>query len=296
MTDVSLIMCTRNRAKAMEQSLQVLAQRLQKVGERFDIEVVLVDNGSTDDTANVIERFSKTSPCKVISIREDRPGLAAARNAGLAHATGEVIAFTDDDCQLSEGYFYDLNENAKEMGATFIIGGRVDLGDSADLPITIKTTPVREDLDWRTSPAGFIHGCNMVFSRNLIDKVGLFDVRFGAGAAFKSGEDTDFVIRAFLAGVPVRYFPNMIVRHFHGRRQAAEATRLFRQYEYGTGGLLVKHGLKYPVLLKGFLFNMKDVMLEIVGRRSPIGQDTGVGRLEILKCHIKGACRYSIGR
>jgi len=289
-------MCTRNRAKALEQSLRVLLQRLEKAGGRFDVEVILVDNGSTDDTVDVIKRFSEISPRKVISIREDRPGLAAARNAGLARATGEIIAFTDDDCELSEGYFYDLHENAKEMGATFIIGGRVDLGDPADLPITIKTTPIREDLDWKTSPAGFIHGCNMVFSRNLIEKVGLFDVRFGAGAAFKSGEDTDFVIRAFLAGVAVRYFPNMIVRHFHGRRQAEEATRLFRQYEYGTGGLLVKHGLKYPVLVKGFLFNMKDVMLEIIGRRSPIGQETGVGRFEILKCHIKGAYQYIVGR
>jgi len=66
-----------------------------------------------------------------------------------------------------------------------------------------------------TCAGGFILGCNMAMQRIVFDKLGPFDERFGAGAVFKSGEDTDYVLRAYFAGIPVEYVPDMVVYHFH---------------------------------------------------------------------------------
>ncbi|MGH6684274.1 MAG: glycosyltransferase family 2 protein, partial [Pseudolabrys sp.] len=92
---MSLIICTKNRAAQLDVCLKELAAALPPPCE---MEVILVDNGSTDATAGVIAQFAAASPFKVSRAYVGKPGLGLARNAGLAAAHGEWLLFTDDDC------------------------------------------------------------------------------------------------------------------------------------------------------------------------------------------------------
>jgi GT2 family glycosyltransferase len=205
------------------------------------VELVLVNNASTDDTAAVIASFIGEHPTiRVRSVFAEMKGLSAARNAGLRAAIGDVLAFTDDDCELGADYLPVLMRLYAADTKPTMRGGRVLLGDDRDLPFTIKTetTPARYTGRY---PGGFIHGCNMSFSRSVLDAVGLFDERFGAGALFPSADDSDYIHRAYKAGADVLFCPELVVLHYHGRRDLADVKRLFAGYMVGDGALFAKH-------------------------------------------------------
>src|SRR5437868_2219947 len=102
MSDVqlSLIICTRNRASKLSAALASLG-RLQT---RFRWELIIVDNRSVDETRALIEKFRATFPQHVDYVYEPKPGLGNAHNSGLAVAQGDIIVFTDDDCYPSTDF------------------------------------------------------------------------------------------------------------------------------------------------------------------------------------------------
>jgi GT2 family glycosyltransferase len=149
-------------------------------------------------------------------------------------------------------------------------GGRIELGDQTDLPITIRTTPTRQRLNRRTSPAthdsiaGHISGCNMTMRRALVEKLGLFDERFGTGSRIESSEDTDYLFRAYLAGCTLEYVPDMTVFHYHGRKQKSAGHKLYRSYSIGTGAIYAKYLFKQPNLCLPFYWDIKKAIKEIL--------------------------------
>ena len=93
-TSVSIIICTRDHAESLRATLEALGRVF--VPERWTVEVLVVDNGSTDPTPAVV-REARLSTMTVRYVLESRPGQSRARNAGLAVARGDIILFTDDD-------------------------------------------------------------------------------------------------------------------------------------------------------------------------------------------------------
>jgi GT2 family glycosyltransferase len=269
---------------------------LQSVVEAFTsadgvrAELVAVDNGSTDQTPEVLQRFAQGHPTLALRrVHEAAPGLARARNAGVRAASGDWLAFTDDDCRLTPNYLLELDRHRQASRALVLLGGRVDLGDPADAPVTIKTDLEPARLGAGDVPGGFIHGCNMAMPRALFQRLGPFDPRLGAGGPLKAGEDTDYILRAAEAGVEVRYVPEMAVQHFHGRRTSDAIARLNAQYEYGNGALLIKHARRHPMLLKTFFWNLKDIFAERRGRLPSLKPVKGLTRAEIAAENLKGA-------
>jgi glycosyltransferase involved in cell wall biosynthesis len=97
---VSVIICTRNRDQSLRRTLESL-RRLEIVpGTRW--EVIVVDNGSKDTTADVVESFTGVLPVR--RVLEDVPGLSVARNKGVSEAKGEFIVWTDDDVEVDKGW------------------------------------------------------------------------------------------------------------------------------------------------------------------------------------------------
>ena len=94
MLDISLVVCTRNRAAQLADALPHFA-RLQS---EASWEIVFVDNGSTDASPGLLDAFAKSSGLNIRVVQEPRAGLSVARNAGWRSAGGGVVAFTDDDC------------------------------------------------------------------------------------------------------------------------------------------------------------------------------------------------------
>lgn len=237
MIDISLLICTRNRRASLSATLASIAAA---AGGRR-LEVIVVDNGSTDDSAALVRAWAADQSFTVRLLAEPRPGLARARNVALAAARGRIIAMTDDDCVLHPDYFAQLARAFAEQPAPVIIGGRILLGDPADLPVTIKLEDHPMIAPASGFPGGFVMGANLAFTADVRDRLGLFDERFGAGAPFRAAEDTDYLFRALGHGIPVRYDPHFVVDHHHGRRRAEEVVALLAGYGYGDGALYAKH-------------------------------------------------------
>ncbi len=290
MVDVSIIICTRNRSHAVAASLASVATAAQACGN-LDIELVVVDNASTDETHAVVEAWAKSVALPVRLVREDRKGLAVSRNTGVRAARGAVLAFTDDDCRLAPDYLRVLHGVFARDAGMVVRGGRVNLGDPGDLPFTIKTDPTPSVYDGERHPGGFIHGCNMSMTRATFDHVGLFDERFGAGAPCEAGEDTDYLYRAHLAGIAVEYTPALVVAHFHGRRSRAEIMKLNSIYARGNGALYLKHARHWQ-LFRNFIWDLKGSARELVGG-APIDAAFGFTyRANVLGC-MQGMARFA---
>lgn len=241
MPAVSIVICTRNRSASLARTLDAIAS-LKLPGESDRAELVVVDNGSTDRTKPTVAAFRVRASLPVTYVYEGRPGLAAARNAGIQHAAYEVILFTDDDCLPARDWLL-TTLRLFSSDLLQVVGGRVELYNPDHLGLSVKTSLVEDRLRGVGGLLGFVHGANLAFGRPVIDRIGWFDVRFGAGTHLKSAEDTEFVYRAFRAGLPVVYKPELVVWHDHGRSSMRDWMRLTRGYCRGIGGMAMKHAL-----------------------------------------------------
>ncbi|RIV88642.1 glycosyltransferase [Aurantiacibacter xanthus] len=162
---------------------------------------------------------------------------------GTSLARHDIFIFTDDDCRVDRHYFAVLAQLHSKIGEPAIIGGRVELGDPTDAPITIKTdmAPAKYGVDSTQFPGGFIHGCNLTMHREVLDGIGLWNERFGPAGIFRAAEDTEMIYRANKHGVPIIYHPDLVVHHFHGRKTIEDIKKLNQSYQYGNGALLGRH-------------------------------------------------------
>jgi hypothetical protein len=200
--------------------------------------LIVVDNGSSDETAATIREFAARAGFPVRYVFEPKPGLGNARNSGVAMAGGAIVAFTDDDCYPAPDFLARMWSAFADLSVGYITG-RILLHDPTDEPMTIRvsTTPL-------TFPAksfinaGAVSGANIAFRRSVLDKIGGFDPLFGTGSLF-SAEDLDAAGRASLLGWRGEYRPEVVVSHHHGRK-SADIPRLVRAYGIGIGAYHMK--------------------------------------------------------
>lgn len=235
--DLSVVICTRNRAKHLKEMLAKL-ECLQSPGITW--ELILVDNNSSDETLSILEDFRLKFSVPTQAIHEPKDGLSNARNTGWKASRGEIVSFTDDDCYPQEDWLLSIIKAFKESSAAYI-GGRVLLFDIEDAPITIQTStqPILFPASTHIE-SGHIIGANFSCRREVFMAIGGFDSRLGAGTRTHSGEDTDFLIRASLSGFEGRYEPSVVVFHHHRRRLKKDIDKLYRGYAYGRGALSMK--------------------------------------------------------
>ena len=294
---LSVIVATRNRAHAITECLDSIAASLANAAP-LDAEMVVVDNGSQDATSRIVEQWATGCAFPVRLLVEPKAGLSVARNRALRSAQGELLVFTDDDCRLSKEYVTDLLRHDAADTEPVLRGGRVELGDQTDLPITIRTTAARQRLNRRTNPAthdcivGQINGCNMTMRRALFEKLGPFDERFGVGSSIESGEDSDYLFRAYLAGFTLEYVPDMTVFHYHGRKQKPVGYKLYRAYSIGTGAIYAKYLFKQPNLCLPFYWDIKKSIREIVSGTNLFYPVIGFSFKHKVAYAVLGAVRY----
>ncbi|KQR82159.1 glycosyltransferase family 2 protein [Sphingomonas sp. Leaf343] len=266
MIRVSLLVCTRDRGASLDRTLASIT----RAAAGFNVlEVIVVDNGSSDDTPLRLATWRSRQAFPVTVVDEPQAGLARARNAGLSRARGDIVAMTDDDCVLDAGYFAMLVARFALNPAPVVIGGRILLGDPDDLPVTIKLEDHVMDAPHDSFPHGFVMGANLAFTRDVVDRIGRFDERFGAGARFRAAEDTDFVLRALDCQIPVRYDPYIVVSHHHGRRSADTLRRLLAGYAFGDGALYAKHLFGGSRIARAIWRDVCDAIAECGGGERP---------------------------
>lgn len=210
--DVSVSICTYNRAGMLRRALGSLI--CQETDGVFSFEIVVVDDGSTDGTGDVVKEVAASSQVPVRYVRKEGGGVAAARNAGVAEARGRWFAFFDDDQLAEADWLKNLLAIALEKGAGCVGGttllnlpqGRLSrlgpfsrsiLGEGV---FGDKATRVRGKL---LPPTG-----NLLIARGVFESVGVFDTSMLYG-----GEDSDFVVRARKAGFDIWIAPGAVVHH-----------------------------------------------------------------------------------
>ncbi len=208
---ITVVVCTYNRADSLRDALASLVD-LHTNG--FDYDVLVVDNASTDHTGTVVHEFVTAHGDRFRGIRESRPGVSAARNAGVRAAGGDWIAFFDDDQIADPDWLSELFALARRREVA-LVGGSVrlklpygtvrnptgfcrvllgeTLGRDHEQPYTRKVAP----------------GCgNMLVHASVFGRVGLFDETLTTG-----GEDTDLYRRIREAGYEAWYTPTALVWH-----------------------------------------------------------------------------------
>lgn len=275
MTQLSIVVCTRNRADRLEPMFEAL----RAIRSRHDWELLLINNNSTDDTLAVLTQGIAQMPnARVETVKAI--GLGAARDAAWRMAQGAIILFTDDDCYPAA----DIVDNALAVfenhpGIGFC-GGRIMLHDPNDARVTIDERNVPVDYEPYTfANTGMMHGANMVFRRHVLEKTGGFDPMFGAGTVFPC-EDIDAFAAALWAGFPGRFDPSFSVRHHHGRK-LADVPALRAAYDSGRGAYYAKYMLRddtRAAYLKGWY----QLLTEDISRNS----------LHKLRREVRSAFRY----
>jgi len=293
---VSIIVCTFNRAYAITRCLDSIAQSL-AAASPIDAEIVVVDNASTDGTSAAVTAWSDSCTFPVRLLNEPRKGLACARNCALRSAQGDILAFTDDDCRMDINYARDLLQHFEQDTTPVLRGGRVELGDPSDLPITIITAQTLRRWNRKINSARYenlgncLAGCNMTMSRGVVEKLGDFDWKFST-KDIPAGEDADYVYRAYVAGITIEYVPDMVVFHHHGRKTPDEGNRLFRNYMIGIGALYAKHFFRDPNLCRQFYWDGKNAVKEVFTGRNHFWKEIGFFTKHKVAYNIMGAYKY----
>jgi GT2 family glycosyltransferase len=294
---LSVIVATRNRAHAIRPCLDAIAAAFTEAAP-IAAEIIVVDNGSNDNTTETVRSWSAAATVPVRMLEEPRIGLARAQNLALQSARGELLVFTDDDCRLHPQYVNDLLRHDAKDDVPVLRGGRIELGDSSDLPLTINTYP--ELVRWMRSMnsarhkriCGFLNGCNMTMRRALLERIGRFDEAFGPGSYIGSGADSDLMFRAYLAGATLEYVPDMIVFHHHGRKSAESGYQLMRRYTIANGALFVRYLFRHPDLCRVFYGDMRNAARGILGAKTAQTPVTAFSNKDLLAYAALGALKY----
>ncbi|MDR7542813.1 MAG: glycosyltransferase [Armatimonadota bacterium] len=239
---LSIVVCTRNRAASLTRTLESLGALA--VPDGCTAELVVVDNGSTDGTADVVERFARSTTMRVRYAYEATPGVARARNRGLHEAAGEIIAFTDDDCLVDCGWLQQLVAELDADAHTVMVFGRTRMAVSTQPALSVKDDDERRLYEYPTPPWVIGHGNNMAMRRALVDEVGSFDEGMGAGTRVGSGSDTEYVFRILRRGHRILYSPGAVVWHDLSRYTAEDAQRVWDAYARGRGAFYIMHTIR----------------------------------------------------
>jgi glycosyltransferase involved in cell wall biosynthesis len=281
--DISLIICTRNRASPLKRCLETIGA----IECRRGWELVIVDNGSTDETAATIREFANAAPFPVRYVLQPLKGLSNARNAGLAVAQGTIIAFTDDDCYPQPDFLEQITRAFEDERLGFV-SGRIMLHDPTDYPATInESTEPLEFASGRYLAPGAIKGANLAFRRHALEAAGGFDPLFGSGALFPS-EDVDTSARVSMNGWTGAYDPRIVVSHHHGRK-AADIRSLHKSYDIGRGAYHAKLALQdgaYRHALRGW----RGLPRRVLNRPATLRWELA-GALSYVRCWLSNRLR-----
>ena len=235
---LSICICTYNRGESLKRTLSSLVS--QKGIESESIEVLVVDNNSTDITPKVLEAFQKSLPVRCVT--ESQQGLAYARNRAAAEFRGDVLLFTDDDVRFERGWLAAYQDAIRRFPNAEYFGGRIlpDWGQAKPRWIGDEPLPLIDGvLVWfdhgvetrpllATEPLPF--GASFAVKRSLFEKIGLFRVDLGTGGtALGRGEETEFLMRARDAGAHGVYVGEALCFHSYDPRRLT----LSALYYYG---------------------------------------------------------------
>lgn len=225
---ITAVVCTYNRANLLGRALESLAGQAMPSAER---EIIVVDDGSTDDTPAVSARFAQAVPGLRV-IRQPNAGLGAARNAGWRAARTQLVAFLDDDAIAPPDWLAEIQRGFAVGGERLaVLGGPIDPDWESPPPpwltgdlqawLTVFDLGPRA-ISTRERPV--FGGANMALRTSALADVGGFAEDLGRrGPTLLSHEESELWTRLAARGWSNAYLPGLRVRHFTPRARMTPA-------------------------------------------------------------------------
>jgi len=244
---ISLVLTTYNRSDLLVEAIESIGKS--KIDDAAELEVIIVDNNSTDDTAEQVEAIVRGGfPFKLRYVLETEQGLSAARNRGTSESRGQTIVFMDDDQRIAENYLADL-ESVFEASGAQCVGGPLLYYNAERLP---KWLPhllqyigqfhAGDSMMLLTPDGELLRGGNMAIRKDELVAIGGYDTRLGRrGDLLFAKEETDLQERLYAAGKRIAYDPRLIQYHYlrperysknYWRRNRFDWGRTTYQYEH----------------------------------------------------------------
>jgi glycosyltransferase involved in cell wall biosynthesis len=221
-TRVTVIIATYNRAALLDGCLHHVGRQRFSPGD----EVIVVDNGSTDDTAAVVTRHQRRGTAPLQLLHESMPGKSRAIARALDVATGDILAFTDDDANVDDDWLEAVRDVMADPGVA-LAGGPVRPRWQATVPRWIRRARDRHPrlgapmglLDYGDRPlelgARTALGANLAVRRAAFTHAGGFPSHLGKRrGTLLSGEDHELCRRVQEAGFRAKYSPGVAVQHW----------------------------------------------------------------------------------
>lgn len=229
----SLIMGTLGRRDEVGAFLASLQRQ-----DHRDFELLIIDQNPDERLAPLIEEYRRH-----FRIRRYRsaPGLSRARNVGLRYATGDVIAFPDDDCWYPDGLLsYVARRLEADAGLDGLTGRFVDGEGRSEGRWLTHTQPLNRFSVWRGAIS-----FSIFLRRRLVERIGGFDEALGVGAGtpWGAGEETEFLLRGLNTGARVEFDHDLVLHHPVKTAEFGDAAiERQRRYEAGFGRVIRRGG------------------------------------------------------
>lgn len=236
---LSIVICTYNRIRLLPYCLESI---LKQDYDGKEVEIILVNNNSTDNTAEYYQQFAREHdryPFRYFE--EEKQGLSHARNRGIAEAKGRYVAFVDDDAILREDYFSNTLGFIARYPSIAAFGGPILVHFEGEPPVwenkyinSMFGYFEPQNMEFVFDRTNYPRGSNMIFKQSLLDEVGVFDPKLGrVKRGLQGNEEKDLFMRIYDAGHTVRYDPELVVEHIAPVERTTIA--FVRKQANGTG-------------------------------------------------------------
>jgi glycosyltransferase involved in cell wall biosynthesis len=271
---VSVVVPTRNRAShARECAATILANSSLA-------ELIVVDQSDDHETEQALAELGDP---RLRYVRTDTRGCTAARNIGIELSRSELVALTDDDCRVPSNWTDHIAEVFSKERDAILVCGRVEVPEELwERGFTESFEPHEREWIGRFPPFGRDWGitANMSLRRDAVLRLGSFDPFLGAGSPLRSGGEPDLIFRVLKAGLKIINANEVVVSHLGVRPHGPAASKLMRNYGFGTGAALFKHVRlgdreAFSLYLSFFGHNVRRISTSLLQR----GRPTGLGYL-----------------
>lgn len=241
---ISVVVPAFNCEKTIAQCIESILLQSHPVDE-----VIIVDDGSTDKTSEIIQNFKN-----VIYLRQSNAGPAAARNLGESRASGELVFFTDSDCLADRNWILCLFKHFQEEGVA-VVSGSYGISN----PQFRLARCVHQEIIFRHQrlmpkyPKSF-GSFNFGIKKDVFRQIGRFDETY----RYASGEDNDLSYKVLKNGYKIYFEPESKVNHFHPTKLTKYLKEQFRH-----GFWRVKMYIHHPLMVKGDHYTFWKDMVEI---------------------------------
>lgn len=224
--DVTVVVPARDAGRTLASCLDSLVAVREAPGSRV-ARIILVDDGSNDDTAAIARQRG------IDVLETGGRGAGAARNAGIAEATTELVWFVDADCVAEVDALERLVPHLDDA-AVAGVGGTYDIADDATLLERLIHEEIKVRHDRMEGDVDFLATFDVLYRRGVLEEIDGFDERY------LKGQDADLAFRVLEAGHRLRFEPASVVRHHHADR-LSRYLRVQRQQGYWRVALHLEH-------------------------------------------------------